>query len=100
MSDDGDEILETFGRPVTFRGTVYSVLISQNPLEQSLSDGGFIFKAGFNIRMLIKAGSALASNRPRQGEIFTYDGREYTITTVTYRPPSPWFDTAVISSTQ
>lgn len=100
IADDGDEILETFGRPVTFRGTQHTVILSQNPLEQMLGDGGFIYKAGFNVRMLICECDALYANKPHQGEIFTIFGREYTVTSVTNRPPSPWVDCAVISTTQ
>ena len=100
IASDGDEILECFGRSVTFRGTTHTVLLAQNPLEQMMGDGGFIFRAGFNVRMLAKDGSALRLNPPAQGEIFTIFGREYTATSITNRPPSPWIDCLVQSTTQ
>ena len=100
IANDGDEILDTFGRPVSFRGANYTVLIDQNPLEQVLGEGGFTYRSGFKVRMLIKSTSPLFSNLPNQGEQMLIFGREYTITTVTFRPPSPWVDLQVISTNQ
>lgn len=100
IANDGDEILATFGRPVLFRNENYTVLIDQNPLEQVLGDGGFTYRSGFKVRMLIKENSALFFNLPQQGEQMIVFGREYTITTLTYRPPSPWVDLQVISTNQ
>ena len=100
MESDGEQIVEEFGRTVTFRGVSRKVLLDQNPLEQIVGDGGFIFRAGFRVRILAPAGHPLRISVPSQGEIFTIFGREYTITTVTNRPPSPWIDCQVLSTTQ
>lgn len=100
MASDGEYILDEFGRTVTFRTVPVVVLLDQNPLEQMIGDGGFIYRAGFRVRILAPAGNPLRINPPEQGEIFTIFGREYTITTVTNRPPSPWIDCQVVSTTQ
>jgi hypothetical protein len=100
IANDGDEILEVFGRPATFRGSPITILLDNNPLEQALSDGGFVYRSGFKVRVLVRAGEALYATPPTQGEIFTIFGREYSITTITHRPPSPWIDCQVISTTQ
>lgn len=100
MEQDGTAILEEFGRAVTFRNVSRTVLLDSNPLEQIVGDGGFIYRAGFRVRILAGAGHPLRVSPPTQGEIFTIFGREYTITTVTNRPPSPWIDCQVISTTQ
>jgi hypothetical protein len=100
MANDGASILSELGRPVTFRGVTYSALLDQNPLEQMMSEGGFIYKSGFKVRLLVRSGDALYATPPHQGEIFTIFGREYTITTITSRRPSPWLDCMVISTNQ
>lgn len=100
MAVDGASILLELGRPVTLRGVTRQALLDQNPLEQMMGDGGFIYRAGFKVRLLVVSGDALYTNPPRQGEIFTIFGREYTITTITSRPPSPWLDCQVVSTTQ
>ena len=100
MASDGEYILEEFGRIVTFRTVARTVLLDQNPLEQMIGEGGFIYRAGFRVRILAPAGHTLRVTPPEQGEIFTIFGREYTVTSVTNRPPSPWIDCQVISTTQ
>jgi hypothetical protein len=100
MANDGASILSELGRPVTLRGVTYSALIDQNPLEQMMGEGGFIYRSGFKVRLLVRSGEALYTTPPHQGEIFTIFGREYTITTITSRRPSPWLDCMVISTNQ
>jgi hypothetical protein len=100
IAADGEYILAEFGRTVTFRTLSTTVLVDQNPLEQIIGDGGFIYRAGFRIRLLCPPAHPLRLNPPEQGEIFIVFGREYTVTTVTNRPPSPWIDCNVISTTQ
>jgi hypothetical protein len=100
IAADGEQILYEFGRTVTFRSTALSVLVDQNPLEQIVADGGFIYRAGFRLRLLCPPAHPLRTNPPRQGEIFIVFGKEYTVTTVTNRPPSPWIDCQVISTSQ
>jgi hypothetical protein len=100
MANDGASILAELGRPVVFRGVTYSALLDQNPLEQMMQDGGFVYRAGFKVRLLVVSGDALYTTPPHQGEIFTIFGREYTITSITSRRPSPWLDCMVISTTQ
>ena len=100
MANDGASILSELGRPVTLRGVTYSALIDQNPLEQMMGEGGFVYRSGFKVRLLVPNGHALYTTPPHQGEIFTIFGREYTITTITSRRPSPWLDMMVISTNQ
>lgn len=100
MASDGEQILEEFGRTVTFRTVARTVLLDQNPLEQVVGDGGFIYRSGFRVRILAPAGDPLRVSPPTQGEIFTIFGKEYSITTITNRPPSPWIDCQVIATDQ
>lgn len=100
MEADGDEFLSTFGKSVVFRGKTHIVLIGTAPVDQMFSDGGFVYRAYYRIRILAKAGSELRKDPPAQGEQIEVYGRPYTITGVTDRPPSPWIDLNVQSSTQ
>ena len=100
MSNDGDEFLATFGREITFRGGKKIVLISASPVDQMMADGGFVYRASYRIRMLIKTGDVLRKDPPKQGESVDIYGRPYTVVSVTDRPPSPWIDLSVQSATQ
>lgn len=95
MADDGPEFLETFGRPVVFRGQTVQALISRAPIDQMLNDGGFTYNASWSIRFLAPTGSTLANNPPEHGERVTVFGKLSTILTITNRPPSPWIDVLV-----
>ena len=65
-----------------------------------MGDGGFILKAGYRIRILAKSDSKFIKDPPRQGEHMEVYNKKYTVTRVTYRPPSPWIDVFVILSNQ
>lgn len=95
MADDGPEFLETFGRPVVFRGQTMQALISRAPIDQMLNDGGFTYNASWSIRFLAPTGSTLANTPPEHGERVTVFGKLSTILTITNRPPSPWIDVLV-----
>lgn len=99
MAADGDEFLSTFGKPVVFRGKTHVVLIGTSPVDQMFTDGGFVFRANYRIRILAKDGSELRRDPPEQGEQIEVYGRPYTIISVTNRPPSPWIDIVTQSST-
>ena len=99
MSDDAAEFLETFGRPITFRGVSLYAMISRAPVEQILSDGGLVNLSGYQVRIHAPAGSTYAVTPPTQGEHMTVFGRRHTVTSVTYRPPAPWVDVMVSDST-
>jgi len=100
MAADGDEFLSTFGREVVFRGKKVIALVNTNPVDQMMMDGGFVYRANFKIRFLVKPTDSLAKDPPTQGEQMDVYGRPYTITSITYRPPSPWIDCQVQSATQ
>ena len=100
IANDGDEILSELGRQITFRGKTVLALIDNNPVEEAYGDGGFVYRAGYRVRLLIKAGSPLYKDFPKQGEHIDVYGRQHTITRVTNRIPSPWVDVFVISSNQ
>jgi len=100
IANDGNEILSNLGRQIEYRGQKILALLDNNPVEQILEDGGFVYKAGYRVRLLADKKSKLISDPPTQGEsIMIYD-REFTITKVSIRFPSPWLDVYVISSTQ
>jgi hypothetical protein len=92
MSDDGPEFLETFGRPIKFRGKDGVALISRSPIGQMMADGGFAYDANHNVRLYAPEGSEYATSRPKQGEFVYFFGQKHTVLSVTDRPPSPWID--------
>lgn len=100
MLADGDEILATFGREATFRGKKVLVMVNTNQMDQLMMDGGFAYKAHFRIRFLLRPGTDLHAQPPKSGEQLSLFGSAFTIVSVTYRPPSPWMDVQVQSSTQ
>lgn len=98
MAADGEEFLLTFGKPIVFRGKQKIVLISTSPVDQMFTDGGFVYRAYYRIRMLVKLDDPLRQEPPKQGEQLEVYGRQYTVTSVTNRPPSPWIDVSVQST--
>lgn len=100
MAADGDEFLSTFGKPIVFRGKTRLALINTSPVDQLMQDGGFVYRAYYRLRILAKDTDQLRREPPEQGEQVEVYGRPYTITGVTNRPPSPWIDLNVQSSTQ
>lgn len=96
MRNDAKEFLADFGREITFRGEKHIVLIDNNNVQEQIDVGGFTFKAGYRVRFYIEYGSRLEKNLPSYGERLTIFGKTYAIDTITYRPPSPWFDAFVI----
>ena len=100
IEDDGDEILSELGREINFRDKKFLALIDNNPIEEIMGDGGFILKSGYRVRFLVRKDSKLSKEPPKQGEHMEVYGKRYTITRVTYRPPSPWVDAFVILSNQ
>lgn len=100
IASDGDEILSDLGRQITFRDKKMLALIDTNPVSEEYGNGGFVYKAGYKVRMLIKNGTELHKNLPKQGESMEVYGRDYTITRITQRTPSPWVDAFVIASNQ
>ena len=100
IAADGNEFLTEFGREIKFRNQSVIALIDTNPIEQSLGDGGFVYKAGYRVRLLVKHGSEFFKAPPKHGEQMTIYNEQYTVKQVTNRPPSPWLDVFVISSSQ
>ena len=100
MRGDAKEFLEDFGREVTFRNEKYTVLIGSNNVQEQIDVGGFTYKAGYRVRFYIETGSKLERNLPDYGERLNIFGKIYAIDTITYRPPSPWFDTDVVIHNQ
>jgi hypothetical protein len=98
MESDGPEFLETFGRPIVFRGQTISALIGRSAEMQSLTDGGFIYSGSFNVRIFAPTGTPFANELPEQGERMVIWGKEYTITGITARPPAPWIDLLVVNT--
>ena len=94
MENDGPEFLETFGRPIVFRGKAGVALISRNPIGQLMADGGMTYNANHSVRMFIPEGSEYSVNRPKQGEFIHFFGQKHTILEITDRRPSPWVDLA------
>jgi hypothetical protein len=92
MSDDGPEFLETFGRPIKFRGKDITALISRSPINEMMADGGMVYSAYHNVRIYAPSGSEYDVNPPKQGEFVYFFGQKNTIVSVTNRPPSPWID--------
>lgn len=95
MEKDGDEFLKEFGRVITFRGKPVVALIDNNPLDEMMVAGGMQINASFRVRFLAKTGSTMQLSPPKFGEQINIYGRHYTVVSITYRPPSPWFDTVV-----
>lgn len=95
MSDDAAEFLETFGRPIVFRGVSFYGMVSRAPVEQMLQDGGMTYHSAYQVRIHAPEGSSYTTNKPTQGEFITVFGARYTILAVTNRPPSPWIDLTV-----
>lgn len=95
MEQDGEEILQDCGRVVIFRGGQNTVLIDVNPLDEVMSRGGMQIESSYRIRWLAKKGGPLEQRPPEFGEQVEVYGRQFTIVTITRRPPSPWIDTVV-----
>lgn len=100
MENDAPEVLADLGREIQFRGQKMLALIDNNPMSEQLGDGGFVFSAGYRVRLFIKSDSALRKAPPKQGEHITMYDRKFSISKVSPRWPSPWFDAYVISATQ
>ena len=100
IAADGDEFLTEFGREIKFRNQSIVALIDTNPIEETLGDGGFVYKSGYRVRLLAKEGSVYFLAPPRHGESMNIYNDQYTIRQVTRRPPSPWIDVFVIASNQ
>ena len=98
MEGDGPEFLETFGRPVIFRSQEIKALVGRSAEMQSLTDGGFTYSGSFNVRIFAPSDSPYAKDTPQQGERMVIWGKEYTITGITPRPPSPWIDLLVANT--
>lgn len=100
MEKDGGDFLSTFGRDIVFRGKKVRVLLNTNPVDQAMMDGGFVYRAVFQVSFFAPEGSEFALRPPEQGEQMDVYGRAFTITTQTYRPPDPWIACTVQSATQ
>ena len=84
MSEDGPEFLETFGRPIKFRGI--------DSIAQMMADGGMTYDGNHTVRLYAPEGSDYYVNVPKQGEQLSFFGRKHTILSVAERRPSPWID--------
>lgn len=100
IARDCNEILANLGRDIEFRDKKLKALLDNNPVEEVLSDGGFVYKAGYRVRLVADIQSKFISDPPNQGEIMVIYGREHTITKVSQRQPSPWLDVFVIATNQ
>lgn len=92
MTNDGPEFLETFGRPIKFRGKDDVAMISRSPIGQLMADGGMTYDANHSVRIYAPAGSDYSVNPPKQGEQLFFFNKKHTILEVTDRRPSPWID--------
>lgn len=95
MEQDGEEILQEVGRVVIFRGQQYMAMIDSNPMDEVMQRGGMQVEASYRIRWLVKKDSPLYARPPEFGEQVEVYGKQFTIVTITRRPPSPWIDTVV-----
>lgn len=100
MANDGDYLLEEFGREITFRNQKVIALIDRNPVEAPLEEGGFVFTSSYRIRLLVKPLSEFANRPPKFGERMVVYGESMTIKQIISRPPSPWVDVFVIATNQ
>lgn len=100
MRKDAPSFLKEFGRDVTFRGKTWKVMLENNPLDQMMMDGGMVVKASFKVRFYAEKGGPLEKNPPKFGEQLGIYGRPFTVVSITYHPPSPWYDVVVHSTTQ
>jgi len=100
IAKDGLKILPELGREIQFRGQKMLALLDNNPVSESIGDGGFIYGASFRVRLLITKDSPLYTNLPVDGESMIIYSREFTVRQVKNRMPSPWFDVYVISTNQ
>ena len=100
MEADGEQLVKEFGREVIFRGLTYIALVGSNPLQAQYEDGGIVISSSFNVRFLVKQGTVLFTNPPKQSEKVYIYGREFTIISTTDRKPSPWFDAQVQGANQ
>jgi len=92
MSEDGPEFLETFGRPIKFRGIDTTALINRSSIAQMMADGGMTYDGNHTVRLYAPEGSDYYVNVPKQGEQLSFFGRKHTILSVAERRPSPWID--------
>jgi hypothetical protein len=92
MSEDGPEFMETFGRPIKFRGKDDVAMISRSAIGQLMADGGFAYNANHTVRLYAPIGSDYYTNVPKQGEQLHFFNQKHSILEVTDRRPSPWID--------
>lgn len=95
MERDGDELLRELGRVVRFRESHVVAMVDPNPLDEIMSQGGFQIQTNFRVKFLAKRDSEMRKNPPKHGEQVSYNERQYTIVSITNRPPSPWIETIV-----
>lgn len=82
-------ILNEIGRDVTFRGVTVKAVCAEPTPSDILAVGGFSGSAaGQNFKLLR---SAYAAQPPAEGELITFAGKKWVISTVDSRPLGPWF---------
>ena len=81
-----NEMLAAVGEAVVWKGNTYQALVSDNPLSHDLGLGGFDAKGDFTIKILR---AAFTGERPKLGELITFQDTDYRITRVTDHPQYP-----------
>jgi hypothetical protein len=95
MESDAPEILKELGRVVIYRKNQVLAMVDPNPIDSIMTQGGFDNDTSFRVKFFAKSNSELIRNPPSHGEQVTVYGSQYTIVSITYRPPSPWIETVV-----
>ena len=85
MAGDLAQILDEFGKRVTFEGRELSALVSEPQETLELGAGGFTASGNFMVKLLRHDLAAL----PRIGQQVTYAGDIFSIVRVSNRPPHP-----------
>ncbi len=80
------EVLTATGEPIVWKGRTLHALVSDNPLSQDLTLGGFSAKGDCTMKVLR---SELGADHPRLGEAVEFQDTTYRITRVTDHPQFP-----------
>lgn len=87
LAADTAGILSEIGEPVTWKGHLFSAIISRVEISDALQIGGFDQEYDFTVKILK---GAFGPMRPKLNEALRFDGDTYRIAKVSESPTSPF----------
>ena len=90
LADDGAEIVADLGHNVIWSGNNYAALVGEPDVSVSLETGGFVADGEFTIKILRAAFALGAGPFPQNGDVLTYDAKNYVITRQRQKADSPF----------